>query len=827
MRELPAGTVTFLFTDIEGSTRLLHELGAEGYARALAEHRRVLREAFAAYGGVEVDTQGDSFFVAFATAPQALAAAGQAQAALTIPVRMGVHTGTPLLAEEGYVGVDVNRAARIAAAGHGGQVLVSASTHSLADGFELRDLGEHRFKDLAAAERVFQLGSREYPPLTSLFRTNLPVTATPFLGRREDLAAVLDSLRRSDVPLLTLTGPGGTGKTRLALQAAAEVAEEFPDGVTWVPLASLTEPALVLATVAHALGLQPDGERPLDALLTTSLAGKQILLLLDNAEQLLPAVAGNVALLRGIEGLRLLVTSRERLQVQGEHVYAVSSLTRPDAVALFAARTAALGVSVSRSRTLETLCERLDDLPLALELAAARTPLFSPEQLLERLGQRLDLLKGGRDADPRQRTLRATIQWSHDLLDEAERTLFRRLSAFAGGCDYDAAVAVCGGDADSLQSLLDKSLLRRRDSEAGPRYWMLETIRQFAAERLADAAEDSELKRRHALYFLEFAEKARPQLEGGRDRVWWAGFDADADNVRVALAWFELSAMNEELLRLATAGWWFWWQRGALSEARGWLQTALARNSEPTALRAEALEGATHLAYRQGALDEARHWADERLAIYRMLGDDVGMGSTLLNLGNIAAFEDISEAERLWGRSVEMLGPHGHARYALSGLGIAAQERGDHEAARELYERSSQVARQVGDKRMIALMLAATAMSFIEEGKLDRAVEPLRESLLLADELRDVELCARNCLQASAALIVEKHPSDAIALLAASAATLERINSILTPDQLRRHERTLAWGRGSLTPAAAERAWEAGRVLDSRAATALALARLD
>src|SRR5439155_4119230 len=326
MAALPSGTVTFLFSDIEGSTRLLHDLGATGYAAALTEHRRTLREAFGRHGGVEVDTQGDAFFVAFPTAPGAVAAAAEAQGALAngpVAVRMGLHTGTPLLADEGYVGVDVHRAARIAAAAHGGQVVVSAATRSLLDDASLLDLGEHRSKDLSAAERLWQLGNEEFPQLRTLYHTNLPVPATPFLGREQEVREIVALLKREDVRLLTLSGPGGTGKTRLALQAAAEAAEEFPDGLVWVSLSPIRDPALVVAGLAQALGLKEQPGQLLVDALVARLSGERRLVLLDNAEHLLPQAAHSVAVLREASGVTLLVTSRERLQLQGEHVWAV------------------------------------------------------------------------------------------------------------------------------------------------------------------------------------------------------------------------------------------------------------------------------------------------------------------------------------------------------------------------------------------------------------------------------------------------------------------------------------------------------------------------
>jgi hypothetical protein len=398
--ELPTGTVTFLFTDVEGSTQLLHELGAEAYAEALADHRRIFREAVAAHGGVEVDTQGDAFFVAFPTAPGALAAATEATEALAggpIQVRIGVHTGTPLLADEGYVGADVHRAARIAAVGHGGQVLVSAATRTLVDR-QLTDLGEHRLKDLSAPERIYQLGPGEFLPLKSLYRTNLPVPTTPFLGRERELAEVLDLLG-GGLRLVTLTGPGGTGKTRLALQAAGAAADAFPDGVFWVPLAPLRDPELVVEETARALGAE-DG-------LAAHIADKSLLVLLDNFEHVIEAGGDLADLLATCPSLRVLVTSRELLRLPGEQAYPVPPLAPQEGRELFLARARAADPGFATSDAVGELCARLDNLPLALELAAARVRVLSPEQLVDRLGQRLDLLKAGRGSDPRQQTLRA------------------------------------------------------------------------------------------------------------------------------------------------------------------------------------------------------------------------------------------------------------------------------------------------------------------------------------------------------------------------------------------------------------------------------------
>src|SRR3989440_7787643 len=463
--DLPAGSVTLLFTDIEGSTRLIEKLGEDGYVQALAEHRRLLRSALSEHGGVEVDTQGDAFLFAFVDPVEALAAAADGQEALAsgpVWVRMGVHTGELQLTGEGYAGRELHRAARIAASGHGGQVVVSAATGALVDG-ELIELGEHHLKDFDEPVALFQLGSERFPPLKTISNTNLPRPASSFVGRQREREELLHLLRNGS-RLVTLSGPGGSGKTRLALEVAAELVSAFKAGVFWVGLAPLRDPALVLDTVAQTLGAK-DG-------LTDHVGERELLLLLDNFEHVTEAAPELSQLLAACPNLRLLVTSRELLRIAGEFDYPVRPLAGAEAVALFCERS-----HLDADETIAELCRRLDDLPLAVELAAARTRVLTPTQILDRLSQRLDLLKGGRDADPRQQTLRATIEWSHDLLTGDEKQLFARLAVFTGGCTLHAAEDVCHAhvDVDVLQSLLDKSLLRH----TGDRFWMLETIREF------------------------------------------------------------------------------------------------------------------------------------------------------------------------------------------------------------------------------------------------------------------------------------------------------------------------------------------------------------
>ena len=545
MTEQPSGTVTLLFSDIEGSTRLLEELGPEAYRAALAEHRGAMREAFARHGGYEVDYEGDAFFVAFPTADGGVAAAEAAQAALAggpIRVRIGVHTGEPLLDPPKYVGIDVHRAARIMSAAHGGQVLLSPTTVSLlaADTFRLRDLGEHRLKDLSAPVRLHQLmvdgQPAELPPLKTLHRSNLPVPATPFVGRERELGE-LGAMLAEGVRLLSLLGPGGSGKTRLALQAAAEAADEFPGGLFWVALAPLRDSSLLERTVALALEVRDEPGRELLDVIADAVRGTRAILLVDNCEHLIDAVARLVAnLLERCPELVVATTSRERLSLRGERTYAVAPLELADAEALFAERARAIRGDVEPDHHVTAICEAVDRLPLAVELAAARVRSLSTQTIRERLGERLSLLATrDRDADERHRTLRATIGWSYDLLDEEEQTALRALSVFVGGCTLDAAEQVTGADLDLLESLLDKSLLRHRVDEAGhDRYWMLETIREYAGEQLERAAEATSAHDAHRRFFVDKARGLAPAETPLRGHE-FGEYAADRSNFRVVV----------------------------------------------------------------------------------------------------------------------------------------------------------------------------------------------------------------------------------------------------------------------------------------------------
>ncbi len=605
MREdFPTGTVTLLFTDVAGSTKLLHELGDGGYAEALATHRRVIREACARHHGVEVDTQGDAFFFAFGDAPAAFTAAAELTEALSsgpVQVRIGLHTGTPLVSDEGYVGVDVHRAARIAASGHGGQVLVSESTASLVDG-DLRDLGEHRFKDLLAAERVYQLGNHHFPPIVSLRRTNLPIAAWPLVGRQRELAEIR-SLVVDGRRLVTLTGPGGSGKTRLALQAAADLSEDFRDGTFFVALAPLRESQTVHSTVAEAVGLRPDDD------LIGWLASRRVLLVLDNLEHLEGIAAIISELLVG--EVVVLATSRASLHLSAERELPVEPLPDEAAVELFVSRAAAAGRHLAADETVAAVCRRLDNLPLAIELAAARAKLLPPVALLQRLDEALPLLAGGAvDLPERQRTLRATIEWSHDLLGPDAKTAFRRLSVFRGSFTLDAAEAVTGADLDELAALLDQSLLKTLGDE---RFFLLETLREYARERLDEAGETPDYALRHARWYLERLQANYPDRFGARHAEILTWYDDEEDNLRAMLDRLS-DAAQIEAAGAAYMLHFFWRARGAVAEEHDRLRGLLARDLVPQS-RAELLVRLSDVDMHEGRVDASETAARKALTL--------------------------------------------------------------------------------------------------------------------------------------------------------------------------------------------------------------------
>jgi predicted ATPase/class 3 adenylate cyclase len=827
---LPAGTVTLLFTDVEGSTKLLRALGEADYAKALAEHRLVLRAAFGRHGGVEVDTQGDAFFVAFAAAPDALAAASEARAALEgrpIRVRMGLHTGTPLVTEHGYVGVDVHRAARIAAAGHGGQVLVSAATAGfvVGQGVPLLDLGEHRLKDLGVPERIFQLGDGAFAPLNTLSASNLPVPATPFLGRQRELESLSAMLLDPTVRVLTVTGPGGIGKTRLALQAAAESSAQFPDGVWWVALAPVRDAGLVPGALAQVLGVREEEGVDLSTALARRLEGRRMVVLLDNAEHLLPALLDGAArLVEWSKSLTVLVTSRERLQLASERVFSVPSMGAADAVTFFRERAAALGVPLEPSGTVEALCERLDRLPLALQLAAARLRTFSPEQLLDRLSGRLDLLKGIRGLEPRQQTLRATIEWSHDLLTPDEQVLFRRLAVFVAGCTLDGAEAVCDADIDPLQGLVDKSLLQRQDDQPEPRFWMLETIRDFAGEQLARSREEQDLRLRHAVHLWELAERMAADLRAGEpEEIPVAVLAAEIDNLRAAVA-FGLETGNVPLVRGITASLpMYWIVRGLYTEARSWLERALALDDAKDDTRRRLLSALATIAYAQGDHALAVAASDEAASLAMRLAGMTDRFQLLREQGKAAVMRgDLETAEAIYlealGVAIAVDNGVGTSACRLN-LASFANRTGRHERALALLDENLPFVRAKGQSRCEAYTLAGLAMTAIHRDSPQEVADYALMGGRRASQISDIPLVAF-CLDMFAASAASRgDPRRAATILGATEAAREAMGAALDEDEKAIRARVLArlGDRRVL-----HEAWAEGRVLDLGSALNLA-----
>ncbi len=790
-----ARTVTFLFTDVEGSTRLLQDLG-DRWPATLERHRELIRTAIAANGGEEAGTEGDSFFVVFPSASGALAAVIAAQRALDaepwpkehpLRVRMGLHTGEAERSNDTYTGLDVHRAARIAAAGHGGQVLISDATRlllgaSLPAGVGFGDLGTHRLKDLPEPEHLQQLVIEglpaEFPPLRTVEATpnNLPVQLTSFLGRRREIEEVSALLQKHR--LLTLTGPGGTGKTRLSLEVATRAMDRFPDGVFFVALSPLHEVELVAPTIAHELGLADRGGREPEDRIIDHIGSKRMLLVLDNFEQLVPAAPVVNTLLKRATNLSVLVSSRESLHLYGEQEYAVPPLGTPpmpgrsrttdaasvsqyEAVALFIDRASSVKpsfrVTNDNAPAVAELCVRLDGLPLAIELAAARVRILTPDAILRRLADRLDLLSGGgSDRPERQQTLRGAIAWSYDLLDERDRRLFAALSIFVGGASFEAVEEICGplieGDLfDGLNSLVEKSLVRELSTDGDVRFSQLHTIREFAAEHATELGFLEELRLRHADYFARLAADAQAVIMGSDKRTWLDRLELEHDNLRAAFACAIDAHDGARALDLSASLWRFWQMRGYLVEGLERVRQALAipPDAATDAARRRALEAAGGLAYWQADMRTAEGYYTQALEAQRAAGDERGVADALYNLsfvysvpsGRGAKMTDVKRSRELVAEALEIYrrvdDRPGVAR-ALWSMGNAAWVDADLGPAERYSIEALDTFREIDDRFMVGWSLYTIAMLRLGGQRLDEADGPLREALRIFSEAGDV-----------------------------------------------------------------------------------------
>lgn len=789
MPELPTGTVTFVFTDVEGSTRLLQELG-EGYRQIQDDHARLLRAAFGEEDGTEIRTEGDAFFVVFPTAAGAVRAAATAQRALTahpwthgrsLRVRMGMHTGEGRLGGDDYLGIDVNRAARIAAAGHGGQVLLSEATRALLseglpEGLTVSDLGPHRLKDIPQPLRLYQLQidglPGDFPRLRSLEpRSNLPPELTSFVGRHHEIEEITNLV--ASARLVTLTGPGGSGKTRLALRVAAGLAGRFSHGAFFVDLSAIMDPHLVPSAVAQVLQVSEDPAEPVLETLANHLSERRLLLVLDNFEQVARAADTPGRILSRAPMVSVLVTSRVALKLYGEHEYRVQPLPLPDptgdspevirkshAVALFADRARAadkdFAITTENAATVAEICTRLDGLPLAIELAASRVKLLAPDALLERLRARLPVLAGGaRDLPERQRTLRAAIEWSHELLGRPERRFLSRLSVFAGGCTLRAAEVVgnpageLGADTlDILGTLVDHSLLQRAEDGPGDaRFLLLETIREYASERLEADDDPQGTRKRHAEYVLALAEEAEPHLMAENQAVWLDRLEDEHDNVRAALRWALDTREGVIGLRIAAAIWRFSQQRGYLSEARQWIESLLELPGAEPAVRFKGLSAAGGLAYWQMDAAGARGHYEEALRIARETGDRRGEMEGLYCISFLSEIAgDYREAAGLLEESYAIaneIGDRGGMAEAEGSLGWLYMLMGDYDRSIAAEEASIEVFREAGNRFQVIDALATLGQAYRLRGDHDLARASYLQSLSMLQESGSLPMTSR------------------------------------------------------------------------------------
>ncbi|MCC6176140.1 MAG: tetratricopeptide repeat protein [Chloroflexi bacterium] len=879
MAGLPTGTVTFLFTDIEGSTARW-ERQPEAMRAALARHDALLRGAIQDHGGHVVKTMGDAFHAAFSRALDGVAAALEAQRRLDaepwgevgpVRVRMALHTGAADERDGDYYGPVLNRAARLMSAGHGGQVLLSQATYELArdalpDGASLIDLGEHRLKDLIRPERIYQLVApgllSEFPPLRSLDARphNLPVQPTLLIGREQAVRAVNELLSRDDVRLVTLTGPGGIGKTRLGLHVAADVIDQYEDGVFLVELAAISDPSLVASAAAQALGVTAAAGRPVLDVLADHLLNRRLLLVLDNFEQVLDAATVVDDVLRRCPAVSILVTSRAPLQLRGEHEFPVPPLALPrpgrpltpeslsqyEAVALFIERATAIrpdfAVTNANAPSVAGICARLDGLPLAIELAAARVRLLPPEALLARLGRSLDLLSGGRrDLPSRQQTLRSAIAWSYDLLHAPEQRLFRRLGVFVGGFTLEAAEAVCNADGDlggdildSVGLLVESSLVRSSGMSNGePRFTILETVREYALEQLEASGETCVTRRRHRDCYQALAERVAAELRGPRDAVLFDQLELEHGNLRAALDWCEAEADGfEAAANMAEALAWFWMLPNHAREAWSRVERLAGQGAGSTAARARLFGVTGHLAYARGAHADALRWLEQSLALWREEGDSRGLATVLSWLALLArASGDLARAAMLLEESANLVrraGPEtardavlaAFAETPFASLAVLTEQQGNLAQARLLLDEDLAFCRARGDLHGVANALRALAYG---QDDAERAEILLRESLALFHELADTP-CSWNNLELLAHAATRAGRYARAARLLGAAEIPQKTSGLAPMLSVRRvHDVAVAAARAGLGDDAFAEAWDEGRAMTLEQAVAYAL----
>ena len=859
----------------EDSAPVLQRLGPR-YPQVLRQYVRWLRTTFEKAGGREVGADGTAMLVAFPRARDAVGAAVAAQRAsasrawpqgVRLQVRIGLHSGVSTPTRATGAGRRAHPAVRISATSHGGQILVSKSTHrllkdNLPPGVTLRDLGLHRLKDLQHVERLFQVVHAslpvDFPPLRSLdaFPNNLPTQLTSFIGREREIAEGKRLL--AITRLLTLTGAGGCGKTRLAVHLAAEVLDDYQDGVWFIELAPLSDPVQISEAIASVLRVPERRGRPLGETLHDHLRPKALLLVLDNCEHLLPGCAHVInALLRDCPNLRVLATSTAVLGVAGETAQRVPSLSLPplhrrppathlvqsEAVQLFVERAMlcvpAFTVTDQNAAAVLHICTQLDGIPLAIELAAARMKVLAVEDIAARLEDRFRLLTGGtRTILPRHRTLRATMDWSHDLLSEKERIVWRRLSVFAGGCTLEAAGAVCSGNSDVhaadlldlLGQLVDKSLVLVELRPGKTRYRLLETVRQFGREKLVEAGEASDVRRRHRDWYLKLAEQADPKLRGPTLGTWLERLETEHDNLRAALQWSGAQPCQaEEELRLAGALREFWFIHGHWTEGRGWLEHALSRSSDaPPARLPKILHGAATFARFQGDHDRAFALCERGLALSRDLGDNESIAWFLIWLGATALHQgDYDRAAAFFEESLPLsraLDDKWLISMALADLGVVARLQGDYDRAAALHTESLTLGREVGDKWRIAASLVSLGIVALQLGDYARAAALYEESLTLSQEIRDRRI-VYDCLDGLAVVACAQGQYDRAARLLGAAEPLREALgfSPVAVDRVA-HEAHVAAARAGLEAAAFTAAWAAGQALPLDQAIEQALA---